>query len=121
MRGEGLAARYLQQLGYRLLARGHRNSGGEIDLIARDGQVIVFVEVKTRQSTTHGLPSDAVDREKQRRLTRAALVYLKRRRWLDRASRFDVVSVVWKDDHQPPEITHFRHAFEATDRGQLYS
>lgn len=121
LRGEELAARYLRKLGYRIVARGHRNAFGEIDLIALDGQIVVFVEVKTRQSTSHGLPSDAVDFDKQRRLTRAALGYLKQRRWLDRSSRFDVISVVWSEGSESPEITHFRHAFEATDRGQFYS
>lgn len=121
VRGEELAARYLKRLGYRILARGHRNTFGEIDLIALDGQVVVFVEVKTRHDTAHGLPSDAVDREKQRRLTRAALGYLKKQRWLDRSARFDVIAVVWSNDNGLPDVTHYRHAFEATDRGQLYS
>lgn len=112
-RGEFAAERYLMQLGYRVLRRQHRNIGGELDLIALDGDTVVFVEVKTRRSVTHGQPVDAVDGNKQRRMTRAALVFLKQQQWMDRRSRFDIVAVVWPDEPLPPQITHYRHAFEA--------
>lgn len=78
--GERATARYLQQLGYRILARGHRQRLGEIDLIALDGNWLVFVEVKTSRCDAAGDPSEAVDRSKQEKLTRAALIYLKQRR-----------------------------------------
>ena len=68
-RGELAAAKFLRRLGYRIIAHGERDNLGEIDLIAIDGRTIVFVEVKSRQSTDAGHPADAVDGEKQRRLT----------------------------------------------------
>ena len=66
--GEALAARYLQRQGYRIIERGVRNGRGEIDLVARHGQTLVFVEVKTRRSLRAGNPVLAVDKNKQRRL-----------------------------------------------------
>lgn len=94
---------------------------GEIDLIARDGASIVFVEVKTRRSTAAGRPLDAVHQEKQAQMTRLALAYLKRRQLLNHRARFDVVSIVWPQspDH-PPEVTHIRNAFEPTGEGQMF-
>src|SRR3954465_5763188 len=77
-RGEDAAARYLKKLGYVIVARGHRDNIGEIDLVAVDGRTVVFIEVKTRTTHDAGHPADAVDEAKQRRLTRLALSYLKR-------------------------------------------
>ncbi|MEZ6082063.1 MAG: YraN family protein [Pirellulaceae bacterium] len=100
--------RFLQQLGYRILARSHRQRLGEIDLIALDGDCLVFVEVKTWSSGDDGDPSLAVDRRKQERLSRAALVYLKRRGLLEQQCRFDVVSIVWPAGQGcRPTIRHF--------------
>lgn len=119
-RGEQLAARFLQQQGYRIIARGHRQRLGEIDLIALDGETLVFVEVKTRQSQQAGDPAEAVDFRKQERMTRAALIYLKRRGLLQQAARFDVVSIVWESAETPPVIRHFVNAFEAVGQWQMY-
>jgi len=69
-RGEDVAARYLRRLGYVIVARGHRDSIGELDLVAVDGRTVVFIEVKTRTSHDAGHPADAVDEAKQRRLRR---------------------------------------------------
>lgn len=118
--GERAAAAYLKKLGYRILARGHRQRLGEIDLIALDGDCIVFVEVKTWQSDSAGDPSEAVDRSKQEKLTRAALIYLKRRGLLEHPARFDVVSIVWGSKVNVPSVRHFKNAFEAVGRGQMY-
>ncbi len=112
-RGEAAAERYLRGLGYVILARQLRNVGGELDLIARDGETIVFIEVKSRQSSGHGRPEEFVDREKQRRIARAALAFLKRRRWLDRRTRFDIIAVTWPVAAGEPQIVHLRHAFDA--------
>lgn len=119
--GERKAGRYLRGQGFRILARGHRTPLGEIDLIALDGPTVVFVEVKTRRTSEAGQPFEAVDRLKQQQLTKLALAYLKRRGWLERPARFDVVSIVWNESGKAPEITHYRNAFEAFGRGQLYS
>jgi putative endonuclease len=112
-RGEAVAARYLKRLGYTIIERGSHVRRGEIDIIAVDGRTVVFVEVKTRVSHSAGHPADAVDRHKQDRLTRMALVYLKRHGLLDNPARFDVVAVTWPKDRRKPTIEHFRGAFEA--------
>ena len=75
-RGEDAAARYLKRLGYTIVARGHRDNIGEVDLIAVDGRTVVFIEVKTRTTHDAGHPADAVDEAKQQRLTRLALSYM---------------------------------------------
>jgi putative endonuclease len=120
-RGEGAAARHLRSQGYRILARQWLTRWGEFDLIALDGETVVFVEVKTRRSNAAGHPAEAVTRDKQVRMTRQALVYLKRHRWLERRARFDVVAVVWPDGAKAPSVEHFRNAFEPVGFGQLYS
>ena len=116
-RGETAAARFLKKRGMRVLRRGFRTPRGEIDLIARDGDTLVFVEVKTRR---RGEPAEAVTVEKQRRLTLAALEFLKRHNLLEQRSRFDVVAILWPDDDAEPTIEHYRNAFEAQGRGQMF-
>lgn len=113
-RGERAAVRFLKSQGFRILERGHRNVGGEIDIVALDGPQIVFVEVKTRSGSDRGKPFEAVDLRKQQKLTRAALVWLKENRRLSQSARFDVISIEWPDESSTPTILHFRHAFEAT-------
>jgi putative endonuclease len=120
-RGEEAAARYLRRLGYVIVARGHRDNIGEIDLVAVDGRTLVFVEVKTRTSQDAGHPADAVDAEKQRRLTRLALSYMKRHDLLEIRARFDVIAVTWPDKGQKPTIEHFQNAFEAVGFAGMYS
>jgi putative endonuclease len=116
-RGERAAARFLRRQGLRVLARGYRVHSGEIDLIARDGDILVFVEVKARR---RGIPAEAVTPEKQRRITRAALHFLRKHRILDQRCRFDVVAIVWPDDRREPQIDHIRNAFEAVGHGQMF-
>lgn len=121
-RGETVAARYLRRHGYKIVARGQRDNLGELDLIAVDGRTVVFVEVKTRGSDDKGHPSDAVDDDKQRRLTRLALAYLRRHHLLETAARFDVMAIIWPEGHKrPSSIQHIRNAFEAVGQGQLFS
>ncbi|MBI3866405.1 MAG: YraN family protein [Planctomycetia bacterium] len=119
--GERLAARFLRRMGYKILARRYRTPLGELDLIARDGSCIVFVEVKTRRSESAGLPYEAVDGFKQAQLTRLALAFLKRHRLLERSARFDVVSIVWEGASAEPRIVHYKNAFEPPGRGQMFS
>ncbi len=111
-RGEREAARYLRRQGFRILVQGYRTPRGEVDLIARDGDTLVFVEVKTRRQ---GEPAEAVTPEKQRRLTLAALQFLKRHNLFEQRSRFDVVAIVWPDPGRAPAIEHIRNAFEAAE------
>jgi putative endonuclease len=112
--GERLAARYLRRHGYRILERSYRCSLGEIDLVARRDQLYVFVEVKTRRSDQHGEPWTAVDKRKQRQVTRAAVFYLKANAALDVAVRFDVIGITWPPGwFARPRIEHFESAFQA--------
>ncbi len=115
--GEREAERHLQAKGMRSLARGYRIPLGEIDLVMRDGKTVVFVEVKSRQS---GRPADAVTLEKQRRITIAALHFIKRYKLQDHSSRFDVVGIVWPEGSKEPEIEHIPNAFEAVGKGQMF-
>lgn len=109
-RGEDLAAGYLLKNRYRIIERNFRCPLGEIDIIAREGETIVFVEVKSRNSARYGRPEEAVDRRKQAKLSRIALAYLKGRSGLDARARFDVVSVYM--GLPEPEIRLFKNAFD---------
>jgi putative endonuclease len=120
-RGERAAARYLRRQGYKIVGRGERDHFGELDLVAVDGRTIVFVEVKTRTSHEAGHPAEAVGPEKQKRLTRLALAYLKRHDLLENAARFDVLAITWPDGAKRPTIEHIKNAFEAVGRGQMFS
>jgi putative endonuclease len=120
-RGEHAAARYLKRLGYFIVARGHRDNIGEIDLIAVDKCTVVFIEVKTRTNHDAGHPADAVDEKKQQRLTRLALSFMKRHDLLECAARFDVVAVTWPEDKGRPVIEHFQSAFEPTGFSGMFS
>ncbi len=116
-RGEREAERYLRRQGLKILVRSYRTSQGEVDLIARDGDQVVFVEVKTRK---WGTPAEAVTAEKQRRLTMAALHFLKKHGLLEKRCRFDVVAIVWPEGAKAPTIEHLRDAFEAVGIGQMF-
>jgi len=120
-RGEDAAARFLERHGCKILARGQRLRGGELDLVALDGRTIVFVEVKTRTSAEAGHPAEAVDEQKQRRLTRLAVTFLKRHGLLEYRARFDVVAVTWPAGRGRPHIEHFPAAFDAQGQGELFS
>ncbi|MBX3420839.1 MAG: YraN family protein [Pirellulaceae bacterium] len=120
--GEQVAADYLKGIGYRIVARGHRQKLGEIDIIAVDGQYIVFVEVKTWRSDRDGDPSQAVTQSKQDKITRTALTYLKRHKLLNQPARFDVISIVWQGGSAgQPKLKHYKHAFQASGRGPLWT
>ena len=120
-KGENAAARYLRKQGFKIVDRQHKTQFGEIDLICRDGETWVFVEVKTRQSVATGRGDEAVTHSKQKQLTRVAMSYLKKRDLLDQPCRFDVVSILWPAESKKPEITHYRSAFEAIGSFQMFS
>lgn len=117
--GERLAAKYLRRQGCQIVARSARDKYGELDLVAVEGKTIVFVEVKTRQSHQKGHPAEAVTPEKQRRVTRAALAYLKAHRLLGYRCRFDVIAITWND--QQAELEHYPAAFAATGISSFFS
>jgi putative endonuclease len=114
-RGEAAADRYLRRRGYKILARSNRLKPGELDLVALDRKTIVFVEVKTRQSKETGLPEEAVNYPKQRKLTLLAKTFLKRHGLLEYPARFDVIAIVWPADKWFPTIEHIKNAFEAVE------
>jgi len=120
-RGERAAERFLRGLRYKIVARRERGRLGELDLVAVDGRTIVFVEVKTRASHHAGHPAESVGPHKQARLTRLALAYLKRHELLEYSARFDVLAITWPANARKPQIEHFKNAFEAVGRGQMFS
>lgn len=105
-RGEALAASYLEEKGFVILERQYRTPFGEIDLIARDHEEIVFIEVKTRHSKTYGYPEEAVTREKVRHILRTAESYLGQHQKEDHPWRVDVVAIEMHPGAHPV-ITHF--------------
>src|SRR5687768_4083316 len=110
-RGEREAARFLKRKGLRIVERNWRCDGGEVDLIARDGHWLVFVEVKTRRGE-FVRPEEQIHSFKEGRLRHAADVYLARYRGAEPAVRFDVVAVIWPEGARRPEIRHEEHAFD---------
>ena len=115
-KGERAAAKFLRRLGYIIIAHSERDQFSEIDLIAVDKRTLVFVEVKTRSAHDGGHPAEAVDADKQRRLTRAAAAYRRRHDLLETAARFDVIAITWPDAGKgQPVIEHYKNAFEATE------
>lgn len=109
--GETEAERRLRRAGYRILARNLRTSLGELDLVAESGDLLVFVEVKSRRSGAYGGGLHAVDARKQARMVRLAAQYLARHRIRDRCCRFDVI-VCEGDLDRPLAIEHLENAFE---------
>lgn len=92
-KGEDLALERLEKLGYRSITRNYRCSLGEVDLIAMDGDTLVFVEIKTRRGRSPGYAKEAIDKRKQRQLSKVALAYMKANDCCDVRSRFDVVAI----------------------------
>ena len=106
--GEVVAARYLEEKGYVVLARNVYAVNDEIDIVAKDGDYIVFVEVKTRKNFKHGFACEAVTMSKIKRLSRAAVFYLSKQNLLDADVRFDIVEF-YSDSGA---IEHIINAFE---------
>ena len=109
--GEAEAERYLRRKGYRIVARNLRSSLGELDLVAEDGQVLVFIEVKTRRTEGFGGAIHAVHRQKQQKLIRLALQFLAQRHWTERSCRFDVVLLQARET-TGLTVEHIQNAFE---------
>jgi putative endonuclease len=112
-RGETLAVAALERAGYAVIATGYRTPAGEIDIVARDGSCLVFVEVKTRRTKERGMPAEAVTRQKQRRIIAMARDFLARHRTDATSCRFDVIAILLPYD-ESPVIDHIRNAFDAS-------
>lgn len=110
--GEAAAAAWLAQQGYQLLTRNVRTRYGEIDLVARRGSVVVFVEVKSRTGRRFGHPGEAVVAAKQRRLARLASAYLLAHGLEEYATRFDVIAVHAAPDGRILQVEHLPDAFQ---------
>lgn len=109
--GEETVAEYLEKIGYKILIKNYRCKLGEIDIIARDGSFLVFIEVKTRSGLGYGYPAAAVDVRKQKQISRAAQCYLAEQQLFDSLARFDVISVL-PGDSTRPRIDHINNAFD---------
>ena len=106
--GEQLAERFLKRQGFRIVARNFRAAGAEIDLVAMDGETLVFIEVKRRIGTSAGTPGEAVDARKQEQIRRAAGAFAGRYRARAYPTRFDVVAI---SGASRPQIEHLKDAF----------
>ncbi len=113
--GERMAAEFLVQKGYEILAMNYRKRYGEIDIIARRRSTLIFVEVKTRRSDRFGTPFDAVDKRKQRQLTRVAREYLATHATNADNIRFDVIAVHWNASRPAISLEHLENAFECVE------
>ena len=110
--GEELAAAHLKKKGYHILVQNYRALRGEIDLVAQDGNRIVFVEVKTRRSLKFGLPQEAVTPRKQQQISKIALAYLQERDLLNAPCRFDVIAIRLSSQLKLLHLEHIKNAFE---------
>ncbi len=108
---EKSAGKHLENAGLKILVYNYRYRRGEIDIIAKDGEYIVFVEVKARTGESHGDPLEAVDEKKQSVIRRAAEAFLYTNRLFDAYCRFDVVGIRKKPDTGTYEITWIKDAF----------
>lgn len=115
--GEEAAADFLKKNGYKILFRNYRTKLGEIDIIAVDKDTFCFIEVKTRHSLKFGAPSEAISGFKQRQISKAALLFLKKKNFLDKKARFDVVTV--ECSGRQPKVDLIKNAFDL-DSGFTY-
>lgn len=106
--GEKIVKKYLENKGYKILEQNCRNKYGEIDLIAQDRDTLVFVEVKTRIGLKFGMPEDALNRDKRRRLARNALVYITHQSY-NKSYRIDAVCLVLDEKKQLKRINHYEN------------
>ena len=114
-RGEKAGARFLKRLGYRILAANYQSPAGEIDLVAADGDTLVFVEVKTRRSDAAAEPENSVNFHKRCQVTRAARYFITHQNAQHLPCRFDVLSILMPDSGQV-QVEHFIDAFPPTPR-----
>jgi len=104
------AVKFLEARGYKILRRNYKTKFSEIDIIAKDKNVLCFVEVKARHSDKFGQPSEAISQNKQRQISKAAICYLKETNALGRPARFDVVTLLYARDL--PAVDLIKNAFE---------
>jgi putative endonuclease len=108
-KGEEIAVKYLKKKGYKIVERNYQSRIGEIDIIALDKNTLVFIEVKSRYSQRYGDPIEAVDNRKKEQISKMAKMYLNRKRLWHLNCRFDVVSIVFKENK--PIVKILKDAF----------
>jgi putative endonuclease len=119
--GEKQAVRSLKSNGWKIIGERVRvGKHDELDIIADDGQAVVFVEVKTRRNENYGRPFSAVTAAKKRRLMRAAVAWLKKKKIKPDYFRFDVVEVIGEPSGDAPEIRHIENAFQLSSSYKLW-
>lgn len=112
--GEQIAVDYLKKIGYKIKQRNFRCRQGEIDIVARDGSTLVFIEVKSKGQATFGAPQAMVTHTKQSTITRVAMRYVQQHRVMNTALRFDVVAITFLPN-KTPEVNHIPAAFSPAD------
>ncbi|TDT61593.1 YraN family protein [Fonticella tunisiensis] len=110
--GEDIARKYLIRNGYKILDKNYRTKFGEIDIIAKDGRYIVFIEVKSRKGSKFGYPREAVDSFKQNRLKNLATLYIANKNLWDSMIRFDVVEVLLGETDREKSVAIIKNAFD---------
>ena len=103
--GEDKATEYLKKSGFKILDKNYKTHVGEIDIIAKDGEIIVFIEVKTRTTENYGAPAEAVNKQKQEKYFKVASEYLVKNNLIDFECRFDVIEIL------DGKINHVKDAF----------
>jgi len=109
--GEDIAAAFLKGQKYAIVERNYRCKAGELDIVAREGKTLVFVEVKTRSNTAFGPPQASVTPFKQRQISKAALTWLAQKKLHGTNARFDVIAIILRQ-HEVPAIEHIKNAFD---------
>jgi putative endonuclease len=107
--GETVAEKYLRRKGYRLVCKNFRTRIGEIDIIVSKGNYLIFCEVKTRKNTNFGMPFEAVDERKQKKIRKVAQLFMQQKSYKKNDVRFDVLSISERNERY--EIEHFVGAF----------
>lgn len=108
-KGEDLAVRYLKSQGYKILERNYLIRGGEIDIVAQEGEILVFIEVKARWSHQYGHPLEAINYYKMKAMLKTALFYIQKINWGDKPYRLDAISIDYAEDKQSPKIELIRN------------
>ncbi|OGU59673.1 MAG: YraN family protein [Ignavibacteria bacterium RBG_13_36_8] len=108
--GEELAVKYLTKKGYEILERNYRYERGEIDIIAKDKDILVFIEVKTRENLEYGYPEESVTKGKQKQIRKVAEAYLWEKDIKGQECRIDVIAILLQDQGKPV-IKHIENAF----------
>ncbi len=110
--GEGVAVRFLQEKGYVLVATNHRCRWGEVDIVAQEGDDLVFVEVRTRRSVLYGTPEESIAAAKARKLVATAQEFLQAHDQVHAGWRIDLIAIRLDGDRRVQDITHLRHAVQ---------